>query len=396
MIKVVKNSEQTKNVLNNVSKKLLKRESPLSKTDSLGTIQSTSKPHTDNITLYGQGTSVKYDNSKRTNVLIDWLQIWCIGELKATKKYEIKKLAYGSKTFLDIYIIKQYNKEIATLACNPRSALLNKNGALLKLKNNILYCSDYCELLNDLLFELGYVFKSVSRLDIAVDFNTFKNNLLPQNLIKKYMSCEYTKLGRNKFTLHGEQKKVMDFQTLRFGNNTSDVSIYLYNKTNELQQKTMKHYIIEQWEHFKLDTKKDVWRLEISIKGNSWKYADTGTGEIRPLEINDLKTLQFLEGTYFHWLNKHFDMRINEADKKRSRLKKVLLFTEIYKHEDFVMSFRTDESNRMDKIFIRMLEVYNCEIRQDKKLYSQELEFLTKDYAYKKGLLEFYYKKIKV
>jgi len=384
--------------------------SPLSKTDILRTTKTTPKPRYDKANsdvqpikkITQKKQAKRHDNSLRTNVQIDWLQVWCLGALKTSFKYDAEKLSYGTKTFEDVYVIRKkgFKDEIATIACKPRSKILNPKGALIKLKNNILYSANYCDLLNDILIELGFVFQSISRLDLAIDFNKFLKGLLPEKLIKKYVTGTYTKIGRNKFNIYGEQDDDVTFQTLRFGNNNSNVSVYLYNKSKELEQKTMKHYIVEQWQQVEKNGKKldidNVWRLEISIKGNAWKYADSETGEIRPLEINDLNNVAFLEGTYFEHLKKHFDIRLKQKGKKRSRLNPVLLFTEVYDRKSFVRSYNSDESNRMDKIFVRMMENYNYSVRssrKDREFETEALSLLTADYVKKKGLHKFYYDK---
>jgi hypothetical protein len=374
--------------------------SPLSKTDTETPLKTDSSPILTGVLSSAEKGVIKTGPFKpklnRTKVLCDWLQIWCIGDLKTdTKLYKIEKQKYGNPTFTDIYVIHSVllNCECATLACNPRSAIIDKRGALLKLKNTMLYAMDYCQLINDLLQELGYTFKSVSRLDLAVDFNSFEgfnwHRIEPEHLIRKYARGEYTKVGRNKGNMFVENNI---YQYLRFGTSNSDISCYLYNKTVELQQKVMKHYIIEQWEMSDIDTKKDVWRLEISIKGNSWKYTDPDTGEIRPLTIDDLKDIAFLEGAYFFHLNKQFDIRIVADNTRHDRLKKIPLFKEKYEHKPFVLSNLTKDGTRMDKIFIRMSENYNKIQRQNKQLYKLEADYLTREYAEKTGLTEFYNK----
>jgi hypothetical protein len=156
--------------------------------------------------------------------------------------------------------------------------------------------------------------------------------------------------------------------------------------------KKHKEYIRENWINHKLDVSKDVWRLEISIKGNTWKFVDVDNGEIRKLDLHDLRSILNLESIYFGHLDKYFDFRYNKPQVKRTRLKKITLFDKSCDNAIFMMAFKTDESNRMDKIFIRMLEKYNCQLRESKREYKEQLSIIVKDYSYDKGLTGFYNK----
>lgn len=349
--------------------------------------------------------SILNGKNKRCLVVCDWLQVFCMGEFKSSQVFDYELKPYGNKTFNSIAEIFNNGKLLATIAFSPRSSVINPKGALIKISNNCLYCSDYVKLINNIIFEFGYTFVSISRLDLAIDFNTFNYGLHPEKLIKNYLSCKYTKLRKNdfkihgkenieNFKLHGRQSTEIIFETLRFGNNVSAISIYLYNKTAELKAKTHKEYIVENWKRFELDINKDVWRLEISIKGNTWKFVDENTGEIRNLNLNDLMTINILEKIYFSHFEKYFDFRYNKNKIKRSRLKKISLFDKVDSTSNFVMSFNSEEGNRMDKIFIRMLENYNCQIRNSKREYKNELGKIVKDFSYDKGLLGFYYNKV--
>ena len=332
-------------------------------------------------------------NNLRTEVLIDWLQVYCIGTLKKSNKFTIKELGYGTKVFISVYEIYVYNELVATLACNPRSSALNQKGALIKLKNSALYCDNRIELMKSILDELGYEFKSISRLDLCIDCNHFNNNYEPENFIKDYLQLKITKKGKNKATCHFWQSEQIEFQTLRFGKNSSNVSFYLYNKTQEMKDVRYKKYIEDNWIKSGLDVKKNVWRLECSLKGNKYKIIDKDTGLIRPVCLDDLTTTANLEGIFFHYYHRNFEFKINTSDKNKSRKKNIKLFNEFYDLKDFTTSFKTDEATRMDKIFIGMMENYNCEIRLSNRYYKEDLKNIILDYAEKKGLLEFYYKK---
>jgi hypothetical protein len=333
-------------------------------------------------------------NNKRTHILIDWLQVYCIGTLKNSNILIYKELEYGTKTFSKVINLIYQNEHVATLAYLPRSKVIHPQGALIKLKNNSLYSDDRINLLQLIINETGFAFKSISRLDLCIDFNNFNNNYDPEKFIKDYLQFKITKKGKNKGTVHFWQSNQIKFETLKFGKNTSDVSFYLYNKSKELQDVVYKKYIVDNWIKQGLNTKNTVWRLECSIKGNKYKIVNKDTGEIQPVSLSDLDSIEKLEGIFFYYYHKNFEFKINNNTKNKSRKENIKLFTEIYDLKYFTPSFKTDEAGRMEKIFIKMLENYNCEIRETNRYYKNDMKQILLDYCSKKGMLDFYYEKI--
>lgn len=144
-------------------------------------------------------------------ISIDWLQFhlyrpsnFCasnpeIKSLFATEedreRFTFSQLGHGSKTYSQIYLVKQRGQEWAELSINPYSSQINSLSSTLKLKNKVLYepnlmqdCADFLEL-------YGFVYMGITRLDLAYDCNEFYGGLTAEHLMRKYEKGDIIKFG---------------------------------------------------------------------------------------------------------------------------------------------------------------------------------------------------------
>lgn len=343
---------------------------------------------------------------------VDWLQLNCrysypIDTIEL-KNHIIKLQDYQTKHFKKVYIV--YNEknmdEICTIACEPHSSIFKANMVLLKIHNKMLYQKDLWLFTLELIDSLKLVFISITRLDIAIDFHHF-NGILPEKFIFKFLQQKIIKTGKAKYCVFGEtnrrKKTKLSSNYLRFGSETSLVSYYLYNKSLELNQVKMKPYIIQSWQEKGLDKKKDVWRLEFSIKSNLKSAVEEETGEYI-CNLNSLNIL--LENNIFSLykalFNKYwvFAKSIDLAkDSNLSRCKKLKLLT-FDKGIIFRLSNLNDkkESNRSDKIFLKKLKEFNAEMRNSDILMNVAIAEKTNEifhqYAHSRALSEWVKQKL--
>jgi hypothetical protein len=309
---------------------------------------------------------------------IDWLQINCrskyASELKFQKDLVIKKLSYQTRHFKTVEEVYKNDKRICTLARHPHSEILHPETILLKFDNYFLYQSGILSQVIEFLSFNNLDFIGISRIDICADFNTFENNLYPEDLIKDFLKEKYTKSGKSKFKLMGQNGSTNSYDYLSFGSQTSTVVSYLYNKSKELREVKMKPWITDKWELNGIDTKKEVWRLEFRIMGNSQDLISLQTGEMK-----ELKNILFLKETVitqlFHSLQqKHFKILIKTKDTNKSRLKELQLFDKLEFGYQLMKVSNKTESNRSDKIFIKKLNSLNCELRGNDRELSLYLD----------------------
>jgi ribosomal protein L30E len=188
------------------------------------------------------------------------------------------------------------------------------------------------------------------------------------------MASTYLKNGRGKFTVIGEQKFENSYQYLRFGSKTSDINVYLYDKSTELKQIQDKPYIRKLWALNGIDDQKTVWRLEVSIKGSGAHMVNLNTGEQCEIGFSIFENLDTLHDIYFSYINQHFHFKINDYTKNKSRMNQLVLFDN--QRVSFKPLYLPNEtgSNKSDKVFIKKLYQLDQEIRgfNDDSLNSQK------------------------
>ncbi len=169
---------------------------------------------------------------------------------------------------------------VATLACHPDKGILKPDSAFLKIDNRFLYNGDLKALVLDLNEALQLKFKNISRIDLALDFHSFKNNLDPEAFIDRVIvrTPRYMKMGHGKFYLIGVYgEKQNSYPYIRFGTAKSNLYYYLYDKTLELKEKTDKPWIREKWKADGLNDAESIWRLEFAIHSCSKGIVDDET-----------------------------------------------------------------------------------------------------------------------
>lgn len=299
-------------------------------------------------------------------VAVDWLSVYCKSDMIVrAPEFEFHKLESGSAQFSEVWnVYNKYDRELyCTVQRKPYSPIIPKDAIMVKVANRYLYKQNWNVTLNNFFLACNIQPVSISRIDISCDFNRFANNLHPENLIAGVMNKKYIKTGCAKFAVQGDQTAEQMFDYLRFGNRDSQCSVYLYNKSKELREVKDKPYIREMWSNSGLDTSQDVWRLEISMRTTQLRLIIPMTGEIFRLDLDFIKTQGIVENVYNCAIDKYFDIRINDGQAKKTRMKRVKLFDSL--STTLLMVVPTNEActNRMDKIVVKKLANYFSQYR---------------------------------
>ena len=295
---------------------------------------------------------------------IDWLQFHFTGKFKESSNYDTIQLPYGTRHFKNVYDIYQKKYKKASITNTPSSPVIHPDTNLIKLENRELYYFEPVRRLITIGTEYNLHYLNCSRIDLCIDFNTFSNGLHPEDLIKKFFSCEYLKKGMSNFIIQGKQTRTTNVHYLKFTSKKATISSYLYNKSKELRDCKRKPYIIKRWEENGLDTNEDIWRLEFSIHSTKFNITDLETGEterFNPLYIDNKIYLHYVLCAL---LSKHWDFRINDGLSKIARMKQIKFFDNFNHPTQMKFVFDSEESNRADLIFINKLKDLNTEVRE--------------------------------
>lgn len=313
------------------------------------------------------------------------------------KKFEFKRAAEGSAQFKEVWHV--YNKEDAELYCImqkcPYSPIIPKNTVMIKVANRYLYRPNWnIEFLNFCL-ACNITPKSISRIDICCDFESFDNNLHPEALMKGFLNNKYLKMGQSKYSLEGQQGNGQQFSYLRFGKRENEVSSYLYNKSKELKEVKDKPYIRDQWDQCGIGQNKDVWRLEVSLRTTQLRTIVQSTGEILRLDLDFITTKGVLENIYNAVILKYFHFKINDNQKQKRRMKDLVLFKGISTTLEMKIINDKPQTNRMDKIVVKKIANIFSQYRvEDQEAFEKVYQALG-IILDKTDLWDYYYERIR-
>lgn len=357
-------------------------------------------------------------------VNVDWLSLYCIGGNQYDLSRKIAQLGYcvvdrqtATRHFrkvLDVYT--KDNFPVFEVQCEPSS--LKRDGGIwrigaciVKVNNRHLYMDGEIERVYTALSSVGIEVISISRLDIAMDFQYFDNGLSPRTFIRNFHKNKYWKIGSKKFTAIGTIDENIDYEYIRFGAPTSSVKVYLYNKSRELDDVKDKPYIRAVWMESGME-KGDVWRLEVSIKSDATQLVDL-SGEVRliggnrvnvetgnvlgdtdittirgngkvchvvPVNLDAIRNTDRILSTYNKFINHFFRFRYKEKGVRKDRAKdvKLLNISEFDKAFRPVKILKAKDSGKMDRFVMKYLT----------QLADVNPELLDSVYAIKKDMAE--------
>jgi len=295
---------------------------------------------------------------------IDWLQFFCVVQNPSNcQRLAFKLTENQTKVFKHIGEYWLGDKMVATLAFEPKSTIIAQGGGLLKISNEVLYSCELQSIVSELFGAGCLLFVSVSRLDVALDLEHFHNNLKPENLIRGFAKEKYLHKGRAKFKLEGATGLKNKYHYLRFGKNSADISVYLYNKSKELREAKDKSYIRETWRDKGLGNNCDVWRLEVSVKGTAKKFIDVDTGEVLAFNLSNVFNTEFLERVYKSIICDYFAFVVNENKCRKDRMKPLHLFDWCFEKYNISRVIGCRATGRSERIFVKKMEELNNELR---------------------------------
>ena len=321
---------------------------------------------------------------------IDWLSFFCqCGEPVNFDDYTLELKTYGTQIFEKAADVIQNNEVVAIVLWQPRSAILAQNSAMIKLKNRQLYNEKWHQIFTDIEAAWFCHDIKISRIDICADFVSFKNGLFPKTLISNFLTQKFVKVGRGNFKVIGEQKKYINYQYLRFGSGSSDISAYLYNKSTELKEVKDKPYIRELWHNLNNQNNRNIWRLEFSLKGKSLKIVDTINGDYVVDSFKSLTDKQLIANIYSFMVKKYFSFVIPETQKNKHRWKKLILFDDEDCHFEIVDFALKSDTSRKHKIFLTNLVALEKEMRSLKSYALETIQEVANDYAEEHNLIDY-------
>ena len=282
---------------------------------------------------------------------IDWLEIYCIEQIDEPRdaeffrkqSFEVIERDYGTPIYKEMFTICDNGNPYMEIRRNPYSlksmgGIMQDGSCHIRLCNESCYHDNPIDEMRTFILTYDFVYKSIARIDICLDFNTFDNGWTPQRFINSYMRSNISKVNQTNVSCHGSDNwDGRSFNSLKWGAVTSPISTKLYNKTLEMKQGEDKSYIRQWWQCggdfvgmaikpedvTGLDMTKEVWRLEFSIKAQAQaRKRKSGNEEKFTLHLFDYDTKEKLWQRFCELYEMYFDFRKKEYvydEKKQER-----------------------------------------------------------------------------
>lgn len=244
----------------------------------------------------------------RYAISIDWLQFFCLteqhawhpvesdargGEVFAALPWVYKKEPHGTRQYRELWRVMLNGDEIAEVQSVPCSEILPPLSCIVKFNNRLLYRHDLWEIVDRFLLDHAMTINNISRLDLCADFLEFDKYPCVK-FVTDFLGSKIRRVGRGHggaYFQHyaakgsdGFSHSHVDYTGLSFGDKRSDIRVYLYNKSLELQEVKNKPYIKDFWAKaglIEFVTGKDgktrqrpVWRLEVSMGSKAMQFKD--------------------------------------------------------------------------------------------------------------------------
>lgn len=308
---------------------------------------------------------------------IDWLEVFCLepnekeydAQYFINKGYDVRQRAYGTPQYSQMFTILDAGHELLEIRRKPYSlrsqgGIFERGACHIRLSNRTCYDKAPVNVLRKFLVAHGYIFKSISRIDIALDFNEFDNGLQVTDFIQSYVWGEISKVNQSNVSMHGSDKwNCRDINSLKWGSPSSPNTTKLYNKSLEMRQTKQKFYIRDRWEEAGLDISRDVWRIEFSLK-SQFQTIKTRVGKTRIKSLSDYDTHKKLFFQFVGMQQKYFDFRNIRYNSKGEPIRKYdceRVSTISYKQSDVIFVPCRNLTNNIsptktDKLLCKRLE----------------------------------------
>lgn len=272
---------------------------------------------------------------------LDWVQVYChrvrvpVLELAVEylspnpdasgnhRRYVLKESVEFIHGYSQQYAVWYGKYLVATLAIMPRNKTQHPASAAVKLANPVLYVADWHFILSDILATFSLRAVSLTRVDLCCDFNYFLGGLNPETFIRKYV-CKngdsYIKHGSNQFAVYGHKGMAKtSFTSIRWGSRQSGVSVYLYNKTKELDVHKYKPWITNAWVAHSINPLA-VWRVELSISSSGRGLIGMFNDLVHTLFVDALNNQKAIENCFKVYASQYFKFyRITKGCAKRKK-----------------------------------------------------------------------------
>lgn len=288
------------------------------------------------------------DNAQTQDVRcvnIDWLEVYCQEPLGQPRDADfflslglnVKIRDYGTPNYKQMFTIMDDGQPYIEIRRDPISlkrygGIFEDGACHIRLANRTCYYRNSVATLAEFILAHQFIYHSISRIDICLDFQVFDSGILPADFVSCFMRGEFQKINQCNISSHGKDGwQMREWNSLKWGAPTSSVTTKLYDKTLELEQQKNKEYIRQCWEACSFLPNQHTWRVEFSIKPSSQFIVSDKEKEVIAITLDTISSkhkqwFQFCVfcQKYFHFKKREYTR--SGAIKPKNRCQDVELF----------------------------------------------------------------------
>lgn len=260
-------------------------------------------------------------NTSKWLVSCDWLTLnyqtsvaYSADELVKflSKDFRCELMPYSTRHFKSVircsYMGWSRDVDALEIVCNPMSKILHPCLLQVKVSNVSLYNGMAYQ--NICCFEnlTGAKYIGISRIDICVDSDYEDLKTLTDGLRNRTILMKGNKKVQEYYNI--DREKGMEYEGVKFGSSVSAYTFKIYNKTKEINEESLKYYIIDYWLKNGFSEDSIVWRYEFSILDLDKMELSNGR---RPDGRELLKNTRFLLEILEYYLQKIKCVKVSET-----------------------------------------------------------------------------------
>lgn len=293
---------------------------------------------------------------------IDWLECYCLESQPRTAEYfvargfEVSIRPYGTRFYQEMFTLCQNGEAFIEVRRAPSSVgsaaaarYFDPRSCHIRLCNRTCYAYDAATIMQQFLHEHGFIFQSISRIDLCLDFEKFDSGDDPFKFLTRYLKGRYAKVNQCNIAVHGKDEwDGRNYNSVSWGSKKSPVFTRFYDKTLELREGKDKPYIRQAWascglvDDFIQLTKKGadgvvykprIWRLEFAIQSSvkNWVCFDVdemgnSTHRSKRNELSVYANRDVLEPMFASLVSHYFHFKYFTEGQRKDRCPDKVLF----------------------------------------------------------------------
>lgn len=293
---------------------------------------------------------------------IDWLECYCLESQPRTVEYfiargfEVSVRPYGTRFYQEMFTLYQDGEAFIEIRRSPSSVgsvaaarYFDPRSCHIRLCNRTCYAYDAATIMQQFIDTHGFVFQSISRIDLCMDFEKFDSGDDPFKFLTRYLKGRYAKVNQCTIAVHGKDEwDGRNYNSVSWGSKKSPVFTRFYDKTLELKEGKDKPYIRQAWascglvDDFIQLTKKGadgayykprIWRLEFAIQSSVKNWVcfdvDENGNSTHRSKRNDLSVYanrDVLEPMFASLVTHYFHFKKFEEGQRKDRCPDKVLF----------------------------------------------------------------------